>query len=41
MIKIFLNKENFSLIENGVSVFRYSEFDNISMLKINRKLKNN
>lgn len=41
MIRIFLNKNDFSLIENGVDTFRYSEFDNVinELLKENKKFK--
>ena len=41
MIRIFLNKNDFSLVENGVDTFRYNEFDNVinELLKENKKFK--
>ena len=41
MIKIFLHKDNFDLIENGVSTFSYNNFDKIinELLKENKKFK--
>ena len=41
MIKLFLHKNNFDLVENGVSTFNYNNFDNVisELLKENKKFK--